>query len=154
MKPTFQGPGGEVRVIDSRNFPVNTAVAAAHVLVHPGGLRVLHWHQNQDEWQYYIKGNGRMTAFFNASTANTIDFNAGDVGYVPKTLPHYIENTGSEDLVFLEMFKAPLFEDLSLTEWLTSIPPELAIDHLGISMQTLQRLPKGNPLILPANTRG
>jgi len=31
---------------------------------------------------------------------------AGDVGYVEKTLLHYIENTGDTDLVFLEMFRA------------------------------------------------
>ena len=36
-----------------------------------------------------------------------MDFEAGDVGYVQKTLPHYIENTGDTDLNFLEMFKSP-----------------------------------------------
>jgi len=30
----------------------------------------------------------------------------GDVGYVEKTLLHYIENTGDTDRVFLEMFKS------------------------------------------------
>jgi oxalate decarboxylase len=44
MAPTIQTAGGEVRVIDSRNFPVSTTIAAAHVTVHPGGLRELHWH--------------------------------------------------------------------------------------------------------------
>ena len=48
-----------------------------------------------------------MTVFFNRPLARTIDFRSGDVGYVPQTLGHYIENTGNTDLVFLEMFKAP-----------------------------------------------
>ena len=46
-----------------------------------------------------------MTLFHNKAVANTADFAAGDVGYVPKTLGHYIENTGDTDLVFIEMFK-------------------------------------------------
>ncbi|MBV9406277.1 MAG: cupin domain-containing protein, partial [Acidobacteriaceae bacterium] len=106
MPATFKTKFGEVRVIDSRNFPVSTSLAAAHVVVKPGGLRELHWHQNADEWQYYVEGKGRMTVFFNGGKARTADFNAGDVGYVPKTLGHYIENTGDTDLIFIEMFKA------------------------------------------------
>jgi oxalate decarboxylase len=35
-----------------------------------------------------------------------MDFNANDVGFVPRVAGHYIENTGNADLVFLEMFKA------------------------------------------------
>jgi oxalate decarboxylase len=35
-----------------------------------------------------------------------MDFNANDVGFVPRVAGHYIENTSDRDLVFLEMFKA------------------------------------------------
>ncbi len=149
MEPTFKTAGGEVRVIDTRNFPVSTTIAAAHVVVHPGGLRELHWHQNADEWQYYVEGQGRMTVFFNGGKARTQDFNAGDVGYVPKTFGHYIENTGNTDLVFLEMFRAPRFEDLSLSEWVTHLPPELVVAHLGISRDTLAAIPKKKAVVLP-----
>jgi oxalate decarboxylase len=140
---------GEVRIIDSRNLPVSTTIAAAHVIVKPGGLRELHWHQNADEWQYYVAGKGRMTVFFNGAKARTADFNAGDVGYVPKTLGHYVENVGDSDLIFLEMFKADRFMDLSLSEWVSNTPPELVIQHLGISRETLQAIPKKKPLIMP-----
>lgn len=83
-----------------------------------------------------------MTVFFNATKANTFNFTAGDVGYVPKTFPHYVGNTGNADLIFLEMFKAPKFENLSLSERVRNIPPALAIGNPGISMETLQRIPK------------
>jgi oxalate decarboxylase len=149
MAPTFQTAGGEVRVIDTRNFPVSTTIAAAHVTVHPGGLRELHWHQNADEWQYYVQGQGRMTVFFNGGKARTQDFTAGDVGYVPKTFGHYIENTGKTDLVFLEMFRSPKFEDLSLSEWVTHTPPELVMAHLGISQDVLAAIPKKKAVVLP-----
>ncbi|MDB5041305.1 MAG: oxdD, partial [Candidatus Eremiobacteraeota bacterium] len=107
MQPTKQTKSGSVRVVDSTNFTVSKNIAMAYVALKPGGLRELHWHPDADEWQYWISGKGRMTVFFNASTARTQDFNAGDLAYVPRTLGHYIENTGSEDLIFLEMFKTP-----------------------------------------------
>src|ERR1700738_2134704 len=55
MQPTKQTKGGEVRIVDSRNFKVTTT-SMALVTVHPGGMRELHWHPNADEWQYYIAG--------------------------------------------------------------------------------------------------
>ena len=64
----------------------------------------MHWHPNADEWQYYISGKGRMTVFTAGTRARTMDFQEGDVGYILQSNPHYIENTGDTDLVFLEMF--------------------------------------------------
>jgi oxalate decarboxylase len=149
MKPSVQAQHGEVRIVDSRNFPVSTAIAAAHVVVKPGGLRELHWHPNANEWQYYVEGKGRMTVFFNGGKARTADFNAGDVGYVPKTFGHYVENVGDTDLVFLEMFKTDRYMDLALSEWVSNTPPELILAHLGISRETLQAIPKAKPVITP-----
>jgi oxalate decarboxylase len=151
MSPAFKNKSGEVRVVDSGNFPVSTTIAAAHVILRPGGLRELHWHQNADEWQYFIQGKGRMTVFFNGAKARTADFAAGDVGYVPRTLGHYIENTGDTDLIFLEMFKANRFQDLSLTEWVTHIPPELLKSHIGIERDAvLSKLGDTKKAIVPA----
>lgn len=141
--------GGEVRIIDSTHFKAATTIAAAVVTVHPGGIRELHWHPNADEWQYYISGNGRMTVFATGGRARTMDFQAGDVGYVQKTLPHYIQNTGNTDLKFLEMFKSSVYQDLSLSEWLTHTPPELVLAHLGIDKATLDAMPKEQVVVMP-----
>jgi oxalate decarboxylase len=140
---------GEVRIIDSSKFKVSTTIAAAIVTVRPGGIRELHWHPNADEWQYYISGNGRMTVFDTGARARTMDFQAGDVGYIQKTLPHYIQNTGTTDLKFLEMFKSSFYQDLSLSEWLTHTPPELVLEHLGIDKATLDAMPKENVAVMP-----
>ncbi len=142
--------GGEVRIVDSSTFKVSKTVAAAIVTVHPGGLRELHWHPNADEWQYYIAGKGRMTVFATGGRARTLDFETGDVGYVQKTLPHYIENTGNTDLKFLEMFRAGEFQDLSLSEWLAHTPPELVMAHLNIDRATLNSIPKETHAVVPA----
>ncbi len=149
MPPSVKARLGEVRIIDTRNFPVSTTIAAAHVIVKPGGLRELHWHQNANEWQYYVQGKGRMTVFFNGGKARTADFNAGDVGYVPKTFGHYIENVGDTDLIFLEMFKTNRYTDLALSEWVSNTPAELVMTHLGISRETLQAIPKSKAVIAP-----
>ena len=144
MKPQKANELGEIRIVDSGNFPAAANIATAHVTLKPGGMRELHWHPNADEWQYYISGQGRMTLFDNKAAARTADFFAGDIGYVPKTLGHYIENTGKDDLVFLEMFKAPRYQDLSLNDWMTHIPPELVTQHLGIGADVLARIPNAN----------
>ncbi|MGA7555191.1 MAG: cupin domain-containing protein, partial [Candidatus Acidiferrales bacterium] len=96
--PTKSNKSGEVRIIDSNNFKISQAISAAIVTVKPGGLRELHWHPNADEWQFYFGGKARMTVFATGGRARTMDFETGDVGYIQKTLPHYIENTGTTDL--------------------------------------------------------
>jgi oxalate decarboxylase len=141
MPPTKRIPGGEVRVVDSYNFPVSTNIAAAMVTVKPGGMRELHWHPNASEWQYYMAGKGRMTVFMPIGSARTMDFKANDVGYIPATAGHYIENTGDSDLVFLEMFKASRFMDFSLNNWLRHLPPESVTSHLRLSAAEIQLIP-------------
>jgi oxalate decarboxylase len=148
MPPTKRTKGGEVRIVDSTKFKVATT-SMAMVTVHAGGMRELHWHPNADEWQYFISGKGRMTVVSTGNKARTMDFQAGDVGYVEKTLLHYIENTGDSDLVFLEMFKSPFYQDLSFTEWLTHTPPELVMAHLKIDRSTYDAIPRGEAVILP-----
>jgi oxalate decarboxylase len=138
-----------VRIVDSSKFKISATIAAAIVTVHPGGIRELHWHPNADEWQYYISGTGRMTVFATGGRARTMDFQAGDVGYVLKTLPHYVQNTGNTDLKFLEMFKSSFYQDLALSQWLTHTPPELVMAHLGIDKATLDAMPKDEVVVMP-----
>ena len=150
MTPTKENASGSVRIVDSRNFTVSRNIAAAYVVIKPGAMRALHWHQNADEWQFWISGKGRMTLFANKSDARTIDFNPSDIGYAPATLPHYIETTGTDDLVYLEMFKAPVYQDVSLNNWIAALPPELVKQHLGLSDDTLTSIPKDNSGLVPA----
>jgi oxalate decarboxylase len=141
MEPTKTSKSGSVRIVDSHNFPVSKHIAAALVIVKPGGLRELHWHPNASEWQFYIAGKARMTVFFPVDNARTVDFNANDVGYVPSNAPHYIENTGDTDLVFLETFAAEEFMDVSLNQWLRRIPSEMLQAHLNITKEQAQTIP-------------
>jgi oxalate decarboxylase len=140
--------GGQVRILDSSNFPVSTTIAAVLVEVEPGGLRELHWHPNADEWQYYISGRGRMTVFASSNRARTFDYQAGDVGYVPFAMGHYVENTSDEPLRFLEMFRSDRFADISLTQWLALTPPELVKANLNPDDETVAALTKDKQIIV------
>ncbi|SLJ99705.1 MULTISPECIES: oxalate decarboxylase family bicupin [unclassified Paenibacillus] len=135
-------PGGSVRIVDSTNFPISTTVAAALVEIKPGGMRELHWHPNADEWQYYLTGQGRMTVFGGNGIARTFDYRAGDIGYVPVAMGHYIQNTGTDTLWFLEMFRSDRFEDISLNQWMALTPEELVHDNLNASPELLHSLRK------------
>jgi oxalate decarboxylase len=78
-----------------------------------------------------------------------MDFQEGDVGYIPISQPHYIENTGNTDVVFLEMFKSSSYEDVSLAEWMAHTPHLLMDQHLHVGMTMLENIPKQEAVIRP-----
>lgn len=148
MKPTKESSAGNVKMIDSRNFPASQKIAAAIVTVKPGCIREMHWHPNGSEWQYWIKGKGRMTVFPGQEAARTMDFNANDVGFVSNMAGHYIENTGDEDLVFLELFVAAEFQQISLNGWLRALPEQVVTAHTNFASEDIRKLPTGaDPLL-------
>jgi oxalate decarboxylase len=140
---------GTVRITDSSVFPVSLTIAAALVEVDPGGMRELHWHPNTNEWQYYIDGQARMGVFGASGQARTFDFQAGDVGYVPFAMGHYIENTGNTQLRFLEVFKSSYYADVSLDQWMALTPPELVEAHLKLGPEVMAVLRKYKAPVVP-----
>ena len=147
--PVRENTGGRIQIADSTNFPAAKSVAAALVTVEPGSMRELHWHPNADEWQYYLRGSARMTVFNTGPHANTMDFTAGDVGLVRRNLGHYIENTGDEPLIFIETFRSDRYEEVSLANWLSHLPPKLVAQHLGIPEDVIATFPRGTQGITP-----
>ncbi|KLO17357.1 Bicupin, oxalate decarboxylase/oxidase [Schizopora paradoxa] len=134
--------GGSIKSFDSTNFKVSTTIVGSLVTVEPGGMRELHWHPTQPEWDYILQGQARMTIFAAQETANTFDYQAGDIGYVPPSFGHYIENTGNSTLRYLEIFNSDLVQDFSLQQWLALTPPDLVAAHLGFSKETIAHLSK------------
>ncbi len=148
MKPTKVSTGGHVKVVDRSNFPA-TNIAAAIVTLKPGGLRELHWHPNADEWQYYVRGEARMTVFSAGGHARTMDFQEGDVGYIEQSMPHYIENKGDADLVFIEVFPTPDYQDISLAEWLAHTPSRLVNQHIATGEDFLRNVSRKEAVVVP-----
>jgi oxalate decarboxylase len=139
--PAAPYPGGSIKVIDAKQFP-ETSLSALVIELEAGGLRELHWHPDADEWQYYLEGEARMTVFDATSKARTFNFREGDVGFVPRTMGHYIENIGATTMRCINVFNKPIYKDVSLNNWMALSPPDLVRGHLNlddVAMKALRR---------------
>ena len=90
-----------------------------------------------------------MTVFTAGGRARTFDFHPGDVGYVPRGMAHYIENTGSDDVRFLELFNSAYYADMSLRNWMAGTPHDLVAQHLNLSEAFLDSLPRQKHPVVP-----
>ncbi|KAH0835871.1 RmlC-like cupin domain-containing protein [Lanmaoa asiatica] len=137
-----QAPGGSYKIVDTQLFPASTTICSVEVTVEVGGLRELHWHPTEPEWTFFLNGTARITAYASSTNAQTFDFQAGDIAYIPPSYGHYIENTGNSTLHFLEIFRSGVFEDVSLSQWLAFTPPELVKAHLNLDDATIAKFSK------------
>jgi oxalate decarboxylase len=129
---------------------MSKTIAATRVAIKPGGLRAMHWHPNADEWLYVVKGTGRMAVFNTGPAAMTANFHPGDIGYVKKGLGHYVENTGSTELIYMEVLRADRFEEVSLSDWLAHSPIDMVAEMLNLDPSVVAHFPKNRPDIVPA----
>jgi oxalate decarboxylase len=112
-------------------------------------MREMHWHPNADEWQYWIKGTGQMTVFDTGPRAVTLNFNAGDIGYVKRNNGTISRISAIRTCSFSLCSGAPIMVDVSLNDWLTHTPPLLVAQHFNIDKATIAKFPNGRPLIVP-----
>jgi oxalate decarboxylase len=122
VQPARDTKSGTVRIADSSNFVASKTIAATVVTIKPGGL----------------------------PAAITADFHPGDIGYVKKGLGHYVENTGSTDLVYMEVFRADRFQEVSLSDWLAHSPVDMVAETLNLDPSIIKQFPKDRPDIVPA----
>lgn len=163
QEPTFSVDGGSVKIVDPTNFPIAAKFSAALVTVKPGAIREIHWHPLSDEWNFFIAGRGRIGIYAAANAAQTFDYNAGDTGYIPKSMTHYVENTGTTDLIFLEVLQADHFSgrlqarssltitdllDISIGQWLALTPAQIVKDTLNLTNETVSALKKDKQYIV------
>lgn len=147
----YRVPGGSIKVIDPATFPIANTFSAALITVDVGAMREMHWHTTSDEWTYFLQGSARLTVYQAPASSRTFDFTAGDVGYVPVPNAHYLENTGDEPLIFLEVLQAPQYSDISVNQWLGLTPKQIVKDHLNVDDAFVDTLPKVKPFIVPGN---
>ncbi|KAJ6615865.1 oxalate decarboxylase [Mycena sp. CBHHK59/15] len=144
-------PDKELYIFPSAPPPdnaVSTTIAAAEVTVEPGAIRELHWHPTMDEWSFFLEGQGRVTVFASQGRARTFNYQAGDIGYVPAAMGHYVENTGNTTMKYLEIFNTDRFQDISLNQWLALTPPDLVKAHLHLDDDTISKLSKTKPVVM------
>ena len=67
-----------------------------------------------------------------------------------KALGHYVENAGNTDLVYMAVFRASRFEEVSLSDWLAHSPPDMVAELLNLDPSVIAQFPKDRPHIVPA----
>jgi hypothetical protein len=55
---------------------------------------------------------------------------------------HYIENTGDEDLVWIELYKSDRVADISLQQWLALTPADIVANVLNVDIDFVETLKK------------
>jgi hypothetical protein len=101
------------------------------VAVHPQGL----W--TRDRFQYRACGDDR-------------ELSCRRYRLHQKALGHYLENTGNTDLVYMEVFQADRFEEVSLSDWLAHSPIDMVAETLNLDRSVIAQFPKNRPDIVPA----
>ncbi|RDL34404.1 RmlC-like cupin [Venustampulla echinocandica] len=148
QEPTFSLDGGSIKIIDPTTFPIATKFSAAVVTVKPGAIREIHWHTTSDEWNFFIAGSARIGIYAAEDAAQTFDYHAGDCGYIPKAMTHYVENVGNDDVVFIEVLQADHFSDISVGQWVGLTPPQIVIDTLNLTSETVSSFKKEKQYIV------
>jgi oxalate decarboxylase len=114
--------GGWSREVTVKQLPIAKSLAGVNMRLTAGGVREPHWHLPA-EWAF--------------------DFKIGDAGYIPRAMGHYIENTGNDDLIFLEVFASSYYSTISFLQWLRHVPLDLVKAHFNFSDETLSAIPRG-----------
>ena len=152
MSPTHEFPGGFIKVVSSKEFPIQNTLTAARMDILPGAIREMHWHPNADEWQFVMNGQGRVTIFGSHGRVKTMPYGPGMVSFIKQGYGHFVENTGNETLRLLILFNAPTYEEIMLTSWLGANPAQLVADHFGLDLRQVDKFPRQEAGILAKGT--
>jgi oxalate decarboxylase len=139
------GPGGITRGASIKEFPASVGIAGVSMRLAPGGMRELHWHANAAEWAYVISGSCRTTIIHPDGTSYVDTFQPGDTWYFPKGYGHSIQGLGPGECHFILIFDNGDFSEdhtFSITDFIASVPKEIAAQNLGISLEEVDKLPK------------
>jgi len=102
-----------------------------------------------EEWLYFHSGTAQATVFIGVANARTIDFSAGDTAVFPDNSGHYILNTSpTENLVWIEIYRAERVADISLTQWLALTPPDIVASTLKIDRSVVDQLKKTKQVLI------
>jgi len=143
--------GGSLRVVSQKQFPINTTLTSALMVLKPGTFRELHWHPNADEWQYVVSGSGQLTLFGSHGRVRTMDYDKGKVAFIKQGYGHFIENTGNEEMKILILFNSPDYQEIALSAWLAANPAQLVADHFGMDPGMVAGLRQRRLGIAPAH---
>ena len=101
---------------------------------------------------YFHKGTARATVFIGGANARTFDLREGDTAVFPDNSGHYIQNTSpTENLVWIEIYRAGRVADISLTQWLALTPADIVASTLKIPISVVDNLKKEKQVLVKGN---
>jgi oxalate decarboxylase len=126
-------------------LPISKGLAGVSMKIEPGVMRELHWHATAAEWAYVLEGRVRTTVMAPDGTAETNDFEPGDVWFFPRGHGHMLECLGDKPCHFILIFDNGYFSEFgtfSISDWIGHVPPALLAKNFGVPASTFASFPK------------
>ncbi|MFC0407270.1 cupin domain-containing protein [Roseomonas elaeocarpi] len=141
--------GGWAREVTSRQLPLATGIAGAHLFLNPGGAREMHWH-NSVEWAYVLEGACQVTVMDQRGDVEVVNFGPGDLWYFPTGHAHSIQALGDAPCHAILAFNDGLYSEhgtFGISDVLSRFSPEMLSRHLGVPAPLLASMPQGETYI-------
>ena len=142
--------GGWARDITSRQLPIATGIAGAHLFLNPGGLREMHWHSSA-EWGYVVAGHCRVTIVDADGAMEIVDFAPGDTWLFPAGHAHAIQAIGTAPCHGILAFDDGLYGEhgtFGLTDVLSRFDGTFLRTAFGLPDDAVRGMPEGETYII------
>ena len=135
-----------------KQLPISKGIAGVSMKLEPGAMRELHWHATAAEWAFVIEGRVRTTVIDPRETAETNDFEPGDLWYFPRGHGHMLECLGNEPCHFILIFDNGYFSEFgtfSISDWIGHTAQAAAGQEFWPAGVVLRRVSEGGSLFRP-----
>lgn len=142
--------GGWARDVTTRQLPIATGIAGAHLFLNPGGVREMHWHASS-EWGYIVAGHCQATVIDAAGEMEVVNFAPGETWYFPAGHAHAIQTLGADPCHAILAFDDGLYGEhgtFGLTDWMSRFDSATLGHALGVPNATLAAMPAGETYIM------
>ena len=148
--------GGWARDVTTKNLPLATDIAGAHLYLNAGGVREMHWH-NSAEWAYVLSGHCQVTVVDPEGETEVANYAPGDLWYFPKGHAHAIQTLGSEPCHAILAFDDGLYGEhgtFGLSDWMSRLDPRMLTQALGLPKDAVAKTPAAEVYIRQGDTIG
>jgi oxalate decarboxylase len=128
-----------------KQLPISKGIAGVSMRLEPGAMRELHWHATAAEWAFVVEGRVRTTVIAPGGSAETNDFEPGDIWYFPRGHGHMLECLGNKPTHFILIFDNGYFSEFgtfSISDWIGHTPQALLAKNFGVAASTFDGFPK------------
>jgi oxalate decarboxylase len=142
--------GGWAREVTTRQLPIATGIAGAHLFVGPGAVREMHWHSSA-EWAYILDGRCQVTVIDPDGPTEVSNMGAGDLWYFPAGHAHSIQTLGTEPCHAILAFNDGLYGEhgtFGLTDWVSRLDPAILGECLAQPASAFSGLPPAETYII------